>query len=194
MVSWWGTYSYVNNEQIKIGDIEIMTAACGSSGSFGSRVRSKYIGNTTYTGKWSNFRSKPAPIHGPIHKSDLNYSYSRSHFSWLPQAFVKRNVFLSHKVSYDSKIIDPVINWFSPNEVRIHFHIYDQSIVTFGIRVLWFGFSDTSHVESLDRFGKLVFDKVKNDLCIKKNRIIQKKIIWKYNMQMNFSKIGDGWS
>ena len=32
MVSWLGTYSYFNNEPIKIGDIEIMTAAYSSSG------------------------------------------------------------------------------------------------------------------------------------------------------------------
>ena len=49
MVSWWGTDSYFNNEQIQIGDIEIMTAAYGSSGSFGSRLSSKKIGHNTYT-------------------------------------------------------------------------------------------------------------------------------------------------
>ena len=44
-------------------------------------------------------------------KSDLNHSYSRSHFSWLPQAFPKRlNCRLSKKVGYDSKKIDPFIN------------------------------------------------------------------------------------
>ena len=30
-VSWWGTDLYSNNEQIQIGDIEIMTATCGLS-------------------------------------------------------------------------------------------------------------------------------------------------------------------
>ena len=147
-----------------------MTAACGSSGSFGSRLRSKYIGHNTYTSRWSNFRSKLTPIHGPIHKYDLNYSYSRGHFSRLPQAFAKNNVFLSQKVSYDSKIIDPIINGFSPNEVRNNFHIYDQSIVTFGIRGLCSGFSNTSHVDSLDRFRKLFVDKVKTYLWIKKRQ------------------------
>ena len=39
MVSWWGTDSYFNNEQIKIGDIEIMTYAYGSLGSFSLRIR-----------------------------------------------------------------------------------------------------------------------------------------------------------
>ena len=56
MVSWWGTYSYLNNEQIQIGDIEIITSACGSSGSFGSIVRYKYIEDNTYKGRISNTR------------------------------------------------------------------------------------------------------------------------------------------
>ena len=66
MVSWWGEYSYFNNEQIKIGDIEIITAAYGSSVSFGSIVRSKYIGHNIYIGRGSNFCSKPTPIHLPV--------------------------------------------------------------------------------------------------------------------------------
>ena len=55
MVSWWKTDLYFNNEKIQIGDIEIMTAEYGSPGSFGSRVRSKYIGHNTYTDRRSNF-------------------------------------------------------------------------------------------------------------------------------------------
>ena len=39
-----------------------MNDAYGSSGSFGSRVSSKYIGNNTYTGRRSNLYSKPTPI------------------------------------------------------------------------------------------------------------------------------------
>ena len=59
---------------------------------------------------------------------------------------------MSQKVSYDSNTIDPEITRFSPNEVRSHFHICDQSIInTLGIRVLCLGFSNTSHVDSLDR-------------------------------------------
>ena len=73
MVSWWVIYSYFNNEWIQIGDIEIMTGANGSSGSFGSRVSSKSIGYNTYTGRRGNFHSKPTSIHGPIHKYDFNY-------------------------------------------------------------------------------------------------------------------------
>ena len=117
MVSWWGIYSYFNIEQIQICDIEIMISAYGSSGLFGSRVRSKYIVHNTYTYRRSNFRSKPTPTHVPVQKSDLNYSYSRSHFSRLTQAVAKIIIYrFSQKVSYASKIIDPVINGFSPND------------------------------------------------------------------------------
>ena len=73
MVYWRGKDSCLNNEQIHIGGIKIMTSEYGLSGSFGSRVRSKYIGHITYTGRRINFRLKPTPIHGPIHKYDLNY-------------------------------------------------------------------------------------------------------------------------
>ena len=66
-----------------------MISAYGLSGFFGSRVRYKYIGHNTYTGRISNSRSKPTPIHGPVHKSDLNYLYLRSHFNRLPQAVAK---------------------------------------------------------------------------------------------------------
>ena len=79
-----GIYSYFNNGLIQIRDIYIMTDAYGSSRSFGSIVRSKYILHNTYIGRKSNFHSKPTPIHGPVHKFDLNYSYSRSHFGRLP--------------------------------------------------------------------------------------------------------------
>ena len=52
----------------------MMTAAYGSSGSFGSRVRYKFTGNNTYIGRRSNFSPKTTPIHGPVHKYDLDYS------------------------------------------------------------------------------------------------------------------------
>ena len=58
MVSWWQTDSYFNNEDIKIGDIELMDDAYGSSGSFGSRVRYKSIGHKTHTGIRSNLYLK----------------------------------------------------------------------------------------------------------------------------------------
>ena len=74
MISWWGTDSYFNNEKFKFSDIEIMTFAYGSPGSFRSRVRYKSIGHNTYTGRRFNFCSKPIPIHGPVHGSDLNCS------------------------------------------------------------------------------------------------------------------------
>ena len=125
----------------------------------------KIYWTNTYTGIWSNFLSKTIPIHGPIQKSDLYYSYLRYHFSWLQQA-VAKNIFLSQKFSFDFKIIDPVDNGFSPNEIIINFHIYDQSIVTFGLRGLCLWFLNTSHVNSLYRFRKLVVEKVKIYLCI----------------------------
>ena len=45
-------------------------------------------------------------------------------------------------------------------------HIYDQSIVTFGINGLCLGFSKTSHVDVLDNFIKTVVYKVKFDISI----------------------------
>ena len=106
-------------------------------------------------------------MHGPVHKSDLNYSYSISHFSRLPQAFAKNIIHsLSRKVSYAYNIIDLVINLFIPNEVRIHLHICDHLIVNFGIGGLCLGFSNTSHVDSLDRFIKSFVDNIKTDVCI----------------------------
>ena len=62
MLSWEGTDSYFNNEQLQISYVEVMNAGYGSSISFGSIVRSKYIVHNTYTGRRSNFRSKTTPI------------------------------------------------------------------------------------------------------------------------------------
>ena len=105
-----------------------MTSAYGSFESFGSRVSSKSIIHNTYTGRRIKIRSKATPIHGPVHKSYLNYLYSRSYFSRLPKADAKKLIyFFSHKVSY------PVLNGFITNDSSIHFHICDHSIFTFGI-------------------------------------------------------------
>ena len=84
---------------------------------------------------------------------------------------------LSPKVSYDSMIIDIVINGFTPNSVKGHFHICYHSIVTFGMRGFGLRFSNTSHVDSLDRFRKSVVDKVKFDIRNLKEIIIIKKKI-----------------
>ena len=62
-------------------------------------------------------------------------------------------------------MIDPVINAFIPNEVRSHLQICNHSIITFGNR-LCVGFSNTSHVDSLDRFRTTVVYKVKLDTSI----------------------------
>ena len=56
MVLWWGIDSYFNIGQIEIGDIEIMISEYGLLVSFGYIVRSKSIGNNTYTGRRINFR------------------------------------------------------------------------------------------------------------------------------------------
>ena len=77
-----------------MGDIEMMISATGSSGPFGYRVRYKSILHNTYTGRRSNLRSKPTPIHVPVQKYDFNYSYSRSHFSRLSQAVAKKKIIL----------------------------------------------------------------------------------------------------
>ena len=85
MVSWWGIDSYFNNEPNQISEVELVNDAYGSSGSFLAIVRSKPIGRNTYTGRINSFHSKPTQILVPVHKHDLNYSYSINHFSWLPQ-------------------------------------------------------------------------------------------------------------
>ena len=51
--------------------------------------------------------------------------------------------------------LDLVINLFSHNEVKNHFHICDNSIFTFGIRGLYLEFRKTSHIDSLDMFKKI---------------------------------------
>ena len=69
------------------------------------------MGHNTYAGKRSNLHSKPTPINGPVSHYGLRLSYSRRHFSPLPQAVSK--VLIDNfyqKVSYASMMIDPVIN------------------------------------------------------------------------------------
>ena len=141
MLSWWGRELYLNNKQIKTRGVLIITSEYCSSGSSGSRVRSKTIGHDKYKGKRSILYSKPTPIHGQVHKSDLIFSKSRSHFSWLPHAVPKGLInCLYDKCSYDYIIIYSVINGFSPNEVKIHQYICDDSIITFFIRGFRLGF------------------------------------------------------
>ena len=153
-----------------------MVLANGSSGSFRSRIRSIVFLNNTYTDRRSNFCSKTTPIHGPVYKSDLNISYSRSHFNRLPQAVSKGMIiFLSQKVSYDSMIIDPVINIIPPNEIKIHLHVCDQKITPFFIRGLCLRFSNTSCVDSLEKFRKTVVDEVKFDITSFKSSMLKKK-------------------
>ena len=63
-------------------------------------------------------------------------------------------------------VIYPVINVFSTNVLTSRLHIYNHSIVTFGIRGLCLGHSNASHVDSLDRFRKSVVYEVRIDVCI----------------------------
>ena len=72
-------------------------------------------------------------MHGPVNKYELNLLYYISNFSRLSQAVYRGLINrLSHKVSYASMTIDPVMNEFSPNEVRSHLQIFDHSIINFG--------------------------------------------------------------
>ena len=50
MVSWWGRDPYLNKEQIQIRDVVLMNPEYGSTGLFVSLMRSKSIGNNSYTG------------------------------------------------------------------------------------------------------------------------------------------------
>ena len=95
----------------------------------------------------------------------MDISYSRSQFSWLPQAVSKGLInHSSQKVTYVSMMIDPVINGFSPNEIKIYLHICNTALSLFFIRGLWLRFSNTSHFDSLDMFIKTVFDWIKFDM------------------------------
>ena len=66
-----------------------MNAAYSSSRSFGSRLWSKSIWYNTHTSRRNNFCWKTTPVHGPVHKYDLNSSYFRSHFSRIPKPVAK---------------------------------------------------------------------------------------------------------
>ena len=145
----------------------MMISAYGSSGFFGYIVRSKSIGHHKYTGRRSNFCSKSTPIHEPAHKSHLNYSYSISHFIILPQAVAKLLMYcLSQKVSNASKIIDPVINGFIPNDVPSNLHIFKNSNFTFRTIEKCIGSSNNYYADSLDIFRGSVVDKAKAEICI----------------------------
>ena len=79
----------------------------------------------------------------------------------LPQAVSKGLVnHLSQKVSYDFIIIDLVLNVFSTNKLSSHLIICDQLVISFGKRGFCLVFSNTSHVDSLDRLRKPVVGKV----------------------------------
>ena len=56
MVSFWVRGSYFNNQQIQIGNIEIMSDSFSFPGYFGSKVGSKCNGHKIYTGKSAKSR------------------------------------------------------------------------------------------------------------------------------------------
>ena len=59
-------------------------------------------------------------------------------------------------------MIDPVISGFITSVDRIHFDICDNLIITFGKICFCLRFLNTYCVESLDRFWKVVTEKVNN--------------------------------
>ena len=78
-------------------------------------------------------------------------------FSWLPLAVSRSliNIF-SQNISYDYMMIDTSIIGFSTNEEISSLQICDNTIITFGKRGICLGFSNTSRVDILDSFRKVV--------------------------------------
>ena len=64
-------------------------------------------------------------------------------------------------------VIGPVIIGFSPNEEISHLQIFDHSIIHFGKFYFCLRFSNTSQVDSLDRFRKVVIENFHNAIEIK---------------------------
>ena len=94
---------------------------------------------------------------------------------------------LYHKVKYAFMIIDPGIDRFITHELKSRFCNCDLSIIVFGIRVMCLGFSNKSHVD--------IFTESEKQLLVRSNltqvfvlRGIQKKRIWKLNIQINSFK------
>ena len=136
-----------------------MNTAFDSSLSFGSRVRSKLIGNNKYTGRRTNFHSKPTQIHWATHIPELKISYSRKHFILLPQAVSTIHInHLLQKFSCSSVIIDLVMNGFTNNEVRSDHHVWDKSIITFVKEIICLEFPNAFNVKSLERLSKSVVE------------------------------------
>ena len=59
-------------------------------------------------------------------------------------------------------LIDPVISGYIPSIVSILLHICDHLVISFGEKSFCLGFSNTYHVDSLDRFSKVFVEKVHN--------------------------------
>ena len=80
-------------------------------------------------------------------------------------------------------MIDPVTNGFGSDKVRIHLQIFCHQIINFSKILFCIRFSNTSCVESLETFRKLVVENVKLyiDNLMKKKYSKEEK---KFNMQM----------
>ena len=100
---------------------------------------------------------------------------------------------MSQKVGYTSMMVDPVINVYTPNELKIHLHICDHSIINFGTRWFCLGFKKTSHVDSLDGFRNTFADQVKFDISLFIEVFYRRKYKNKICKWIYF-KHGIGWS
>ena len=115
---------------------------------------------------WS--RSKTTPIHVPVQNQIWIIHTQEVTLVCYYKQLLKIIYCLSHKIIYASKIIYLYINGFSQNSESSHLHICDHSIVTLGIREKCLGLSNTSHVDSLDRFIITFADKVNTYMCLLK--------------------------
>ena len=67
-------------------------------------------------------------------------------------------------------VFDQVINGFSTNAVMGNLHIFNHSIITSLKRGFYLRFSSTSYVGNLDRFRRVIFERVHNNIdSLKKN-------------------------
>ena len=133
MAFWWVRYSYFNNEKFKLVTFKLLMLhlVCQDHLDIELSLNVFLVMPIKVEGGYS-IQNQHQYTDQFINQNWV-FLYSRKHFSWLPQAVSKILINrLSHKVSYASITIDPVINGFSPNELRSHFHIFDHPIITFG--------------------------------------------------------------
>ena len=142
---------------------------------FGSIVKSKYIERNTYTCIRSNVFSKQVSIYVIFYITNFKFFYYKRIFNCLPDSAYTRLIkCLSRKVTYDSIVDYPVISGFGTNLKMKLFAHFVKSIITFWWKGFCLGFSITSYVDSLDRFGKLVIEKANNFIYnLKKNTAVK---------------------